>query len=79
MTEDLSFISLDGRAAAVDRESGDSGKHRHVFPFLKRLIAAVDPFTGLTRGAPFRLGVQMIDNQHEFWLVDRTDGHTHRE
>lgn len=77
--EDLSFIGLDGKAALVDRASGDAGKHQHVFPFLKKLIAAVDPFPGLTRSTPFRVGVQMIDNQHQFWVVDTAAGRTHQE
>lgn len=68
--DSVDYIALDGTKLRADASEGDEGKNRIVFPFLKDVISAFEPFGQLHRAVPFRVGVQMRDSKCEgFWLA----------
>jgi hypothetical protein len=67
----VDYVTLDGTTARAEAGEGNEGKNRIVFPLLKAVLVSFQPFSGLVRASPFRVGVQMRDSRFaEFWVED---------
>jgi hypothetical protein len=66
----VDYVTLEGAKVRAKAAEGNEGKNRIVFPFLRTVLASFEPFAQLSRVAPFRVGVRMLDSRLlEFWSV----------
>ncbi len=71
----VEYVTLEGVKVRAEAAEGNEGKNRIVLPFLQAVLASFEPFPQLSRVAPFRVGVRMLDSRLlEFWNVETGEG-----